>query len=132
MKHEERSLQEPDMYERRKRNRFIERNEILIRTSVDKYQGPGIAAHTYDLSTGGARIVTSKSYTVGTVIRVRLNLTGTDQFVNLDGEVKWVKSKENGDLFEIGVEFQRLTSQAVLALIRHLYGRSDGIPSTVA
>jgi Tfp pilus assembly protein PilZ len=132
MKHEERSLQEPDMYERRKRNRFIERNEILIRTSVDKYQGPGIAAHTYDLSTGGARIVTSKSYTVGTVIRVRLNLTGTDQFVNLDGEVKWIKSKENGDLFEIGVEFQRLTSQAVLALIRHLYGRSDGIPSTVA
>jgi Tfp pilus assembly protein PilZ len=132
MKHEERSLQEPDMYERRKRNRFIERNEVLIRTSVDKYQGPGIAAHTYDLSTGGARIVTSKSYTVGTVIRVRLNLTGTDQFVNLDGEVKWIKSKENGDLFEIGVEFQRLTSQAVLALIRHLYGRSDGIPSTVA
>ncbi len=106
--------------------------EVLVRTSVDKYQGPGIAAHTYDLSTGGARIITSKSYAVGTVIRVRLNLAETDQFVNLDGEVKWLKPRENEDLYEIGVEFQRLTSQAVLTLIRHLYGRHEGIPTTVA
>ncbi|OGD28990.1 MAG: hypothetical protein A2V57_04710 [Candidatus Aminicenantes bacterium RBG_19FT_COMBO_65_30] len=120
------------MFERRKRHRFIDQNEVLVRTSVDKYQGPGIAAHTYDLSTGGARIITSKSYAVGTVIRVRLNLAETDQFVNLDGEVKWLKPRENEDLYEIGVEFQRLTSQAVLTLIRHLYGRHEGIPTTVA
>src|SRR5512136_2467281 len=119
--------QEPDMYERRKRNRFIERNDVLIRTAVDRYQGAGIAAHTYDLSTGGARIVTSKTYPVGSVIRVRLSLAGTDQFINLDGEVKWTKPRENEDLYDIGVEFQRLTSEAVLALIRHLYGRHDGI-----
>jgi len=120
------------VFERRKRNRFVERNGVLVRTSVDKYQGAGIAAHTYDLSTGGARIITAKSYAVGTVIRVRLDLAGTDQFVNLDGEVKWVRPRENEDLYEMGVEFQRLTSQAVLTLIRHLYGRHDGIPSTVA
>ena len=120
------------MYERRKRNRFVERNDVLIRTSVDKYQGAGVAAHTYDLSTGGARIITSKSYPVGSVIRIRLTLAETDQYVNLDGEVRWLKTRENEDLFEIGVEFQRLTSQAVLTLIRHLYGRHDGIPSTVA
>ena len=120
------------MFERRKRNRFVERNEVLVRTSVDKYQGPGIAAHTYDLSTGGARIVTSKSYPVGSVIRVRLNLAGSDQVVNLDGEVRWLRQKDNKDAYEIGVEFERLTSQSVLALIRHLYGRNEGIPSTVA
>ena len=74
------------------RNRFVEQNGVRIRTAVDKYQGAGIAAHTYDLSTGGARIVTSKAYAIGTIIRVRLDLAGTDQFVNLDGEVKWVKS----------------------------------------
>lgn len=120
------------MFERRKRNRFVERNEVLIRTTVDKYRGPGIAAHTFDLSTGGARIVTSKSYPVGTFIKIRLNLAGSEQSVNLDGEVKWLRQKPNEDVYEIGVEFERLTSQAVLALIRHLYGRNDGIPSTVA
>jgi len=120
------------MFERRKRNRFVERNDILIRTAADKYQGAGIAAHTYDLSTGGARVITSKSYPLGSVIRIRLNLAGTDQFVNLDGEVKWIRPRDGGDLYEIGIEFQRLTSQAVLTLIRHLYGRHDGIPTTVA
>lgn len=120
------------MYERRKRNRFVEHNEVLLRTAADKYQGAGITAHTYDLSTGGARIITAKSYPLGTVIRIRLNLAGTDQFVNLDGEVKWIRPRVNEDLFELGVEFQRLTSHAVLTLIRHLYGRHDGIPTTVA
>ena len=120
------------MYERRKRHRFIERNDVLIRTAVDRYQGPGIAAHTFDLSTGGARIVTSKSYTVGTAIRIRLCLNGTDQPVNLDGVVRWLKEGAGEDLYEIGVEFERLTSQAVLTLIRHLYGRHEGSPSTVA
>src|SRR5512137_2779746 len=109
------------MFERRKRNRFIERNEVLLRTAIDKYQGAGIAAHTYDLSTGGARIVTSKSYAEGTAIRVRLNLNGTDQVINLDGIVRWLRPQDDGNLFEIGVEFERLTSQAVLVLIRHLY-----------
>ncbi len=120
------------MFERRKRNRFVERNEVLVRTVLDKYQGPGISAHTYDLSTGGARIITSKSYPVGSVIRIRLNLAGADQAVNLDGQVRWMKPKDDGQAYEIGVEFERLTSQAVLALIRHLYGRNEGIPSTLA
>jgi Tfp pilus assembly protein PilZ len=120
------------MFERRKRTRFVERNEVTIRTPMDKFHGAGVAAHTYDLSTGGARIVTSKSYAVGTVIKVRLELAGTDQFVNLEGEVRWIRPQEDGDLYEIGIEFQHLTSQAVLSLIRHLYGQHEGIPSTVA
>jgi c-di-GMP-binding flagellar brake protein YcgR len=120
------------MFERRKRHRFIERNEVRIRTSVDKYQGPGIAAHTYDLSTGGARIITSRSYPVGSVIRVRLSLSGTDHAIDLDGIVRWLKQKDNETIYEIGVEFERMTSQAVLILIRHLYGRNEGIPSTVS
>jgi Tfp pilus assembly protein PilZ len=120
------------MYERRKRNRFHERNEVLLRTAVDRYQGPGIAAHTYDLSTGGARIVTSKAYAVGTAVRIRLALSGAEPPVTLDGIVRWQRPQDGSDLHEIGVEFERLTSPAVLALIRHLYGRGEGIPSTVA
>lgn len=119
------------MFERRKRLRFVERNEVLLRTAVDKYQGAGIAAHTYDLSTGGARIVTSKAYPVGTTLRIRLSLNGTDQLVILEGDVRWIRPEKGEGLFEIGVEFQKLTSQAVLALIRHLYGRNEGIPSTI-
>jgi c-di-GMP-binding flagellar brake protein YcgR len=120
------------MFDRRSRNRFVEQNNVLIRTSMNKYQGAGIAAHTYDLSTGGARIITSKSFAVGSTIRIKVNLAGTDQFVNLDGEVKWLRSREDEGSFEIGVEFLHLTSHDILTLLRHLYGQDEGIPSTVA
>lgn len=120
------------MIERRRRHRFVERNDVLIRTPADRFQGAGVAAHTFDLSTGGARIVTSKCYSVGSQLRIRLNLAGTDQFVNLEGDVRWCRPAKDGDQYEIGIEFQRLTSQAVLTLIRHLYGRNEGIPTTVA
>lgn len=120
------------MIERRRRHRFVERNDVLIRTSADKYQGAGITAHTYDLSTGGARVVTSKCYAVGSMLRIKLSLAGADQFVNLDGDVRWCRPARDEGLFEMGIEFQRLTSQAVLSLIRHLYGRNEGIPTTVA
>ena len=120
------------MIERRRRHRFVERNDVLVRTSADKYQGAGVAAHTYDLSTGGARIVTAKCYAVGSTLRIKLNLAGSDQFVNLEGDVRWCRPAKDEGLFEVGMEFQRLTSQAVLTLIRHLYGRNEGIPTTVA
>lgn len=119
------------MFERRKRNRFVERNDVLVRTAIDRYHGPGIAAHTYDLSTGGARIVTSKAYPVGTAVRIRLELAATGETVNLEAIVRWLREKDGDELYEVGVEFERLTSQTVLTLIRHLYGRNEGIPSTV-
>jgi Tfp pilus assembly protein PilZ len=124
--------QEPEMFERRSRNRFVVQKDVLIRTSMNKYQSVGIAAHTYDLSTGGARIITAKSFAVGSIIRVKVNLAGTDQYVNLDGEVKWLKPREDDGTFEIGVEFLHLTSHDILTLLRHLYGQNEGIPSTVA
>jgi len=120
------------MFERRKRHRFIERNEVLIRTAADRYQGPGIAAHTFDLSTGGARIVTSRSFPLGSLIKIRIRLSGSDVVVNLEGAVRWFRGKNEEEVYEIGVEFEKMTSQDILTLIRHLYGRNEGIPSTIA
>jgi Tfp pilus assembly protein PilZ len=119
------------MIERRRRQRFVERNDVLIRTPADKFQGAGVAAHTFDLSTGGARIIASKEYSVGSPLRLRLNLAGTDQSVNLEGDVRWSRPAKDEGHYEIGIEFKSLTSQAVLTLIRHLYGRNEGIPTTV-
>ena len=120
------------MIERRRRHRFVERNDVLIRTPADKFQGPGVAAHTFDLSTGGARSITAKGYAVGSPLRIRLNLAGTDQFVNLEGDVRWCRPAKEAGQHEIGIEFRSLTSQAVLTLIRHLYGQNEGVPTTVA
>lgn len=120
------------MMNRRRRSRFVERNEVLIRTSLNKYQGTGTPATTYDISTGGARIITSKCYAVGTAVRIRINLANTGQSVTLDGEIKWLQAKEGENLYEFGVGFQNLRSQQILVLLKHLYGQDTGIPSSIA
>ncbi|MCX6570697.1 MAG: PilZ domain-containing protein [Candidatus Aminicenantes bacterium] len=117
---------------KRKRSRFVGRNEALIRTSLNRYQGTGIPAYTYDVSTGGARLITSKCYAVGTAVRIRIDLARTKESVTLDGEIKWLKAKEGEDLYELGVGFRNLKSHTILALLRHLYGQNTGIPSSIA
>jgi c-di-GMP-binding flagellar brake protein YcgR len=119
------------MIERRTRKRFVGRHEVLIRAAMDMTEGTGIPAYTYDLSTGGARLVCDREFPTGTVIRVRIKLAKTGHDIALDGKVKWLKHRaEEG--YEFGVEFMSLTSPAVLALIRELYGSEEGIPVTVS
>ncbi len=117
---------------RRRRSRFVERNEALIRTSLNRYQGIGTPAYTYDISTGGARIVASKPFAVGTAVRIRIDLAKTGESVTLDGEIKWLQAKAGEEQYELGVGFQNLKSHQILALLRHLYGQNAGIPSSIA
>jgi len=118
----------------RKEKRIEERNTVVIK-SADDGQGHsanlGANAYTYDLSLGGTRLFTDKSLTVGTVIRIVIDLAKTAQSIQVDGKVKWVRKNESDGVYEIGVEFLHHISQTVLTLIRHLYSAGSEIPSTV-
>jgi c-di-GMP-binding flagellar brake protein YcgR len=120
------------MLERRKRKRFAERNTVFIRPFFSNGDGLKIRACTYDLSTGGARILTKEPFEVGTLLRIRIDLARTGKSVSLEGEVKWRRRSENLGLFEQGIEFLHLTSPKVLALIKHLYCQDEGAPASVA
>ena len=120
------------MLERRRRKRFVERNDVFIRPFFRNGDGLKTEGCTYDLSTGGARILTREPFEVGTLLRIRIHLAGTPRAVLLDGEVKWRRRNEGSGLFEQGIEFLHLTSPKVLALIRHLYGHEEGATSSVA
>jgi len=109
--------------ERRKRIRFIERNHATIRCASLGTDGHRTTAETFDISTGGARIVAKDRYDVGTVLRIRLELARTGPSLTVDGEVKWLKWHDDTGSFEMGVEFLHLTSAKILRLIKHLYGQ---------
>lgn len=108
--------------ERRKRIRFIERNHVTIRCASPGNDGHRTKAETFDISTGGARIIAKDRYDVGTLLRIRLELGRTGQSLTVDGDVKWIRPREDSGLFEMGVEFRHLTSAKILRLIKHLYG----------
>jgi c-di-GMP-binding flagellar brake protein YcgR len=120
------------MIERRKRKRFVERNDVFIRPFFRNGDGLKTKACTYDVSTGGARILTKEPFEVGTLLRIRIELARSGKSVSLEGEVKWRRRNENSGLFEQGVEFLHLTSPKVLALIKHLYCQDEGAQSTAA
>jgi c-di-GMP-binding flagellar brake protein YcgR len=109
--------------ERRKRIRFIERNHVTIRCASPGTDGHRTKGETFDLSTGGARIIVQDRYDLGTVLRLRFELGRTRQSMTVDGEVKWLRRNDDTGLFEMGVEFRHLTSAKILRLIKHLYGQ---------
>lgn len=119
------------MVERRTRKRFAGRHEALISSAANELRGLGIPAYTFDLSTGSARLVAAKSFSVGAAVSILIDLSKSNTPLMLQGEVKWLKARQGENAYEIGVEFRELTSPAVLALIRELYRPADGIPSTV-
>lgn len=109
--------------ERRKRIRFIERNYVTIRRASPGTDGHRTKGETFDISTGGARIIVQDPYDPGTVLRLRFEFGRTRQSLTVDGAVKWIRSHDDSGSFEMGVEFLHLTSAKILRLIKHLYGQ---------
>lgn len=121
--------------EHRKDKRFKEQNSVLIRPSSafrEAAGNGGINAYTQDISLSGARICSEQDFPVGSVIRILIDLERTHQVLKVDGEVKWSRLSEDGDFYELGVEFLHSISQTLLSLIKHLYGEREAIPSQVA
>jgi c-di-GMP-binding flagellar brake protein YcgR len=117
--------------ERRKRIRFVERNDACVTSACEKPNGGKVNAFTYDLSTGGARVVTKDALAVGALINIRIDLARSRESVILAGEVRWARFNGQAGLYELGVEFRHLCSQKVLSLIKHLYGQNGAAPASL-
>lgn len=123
------------MENKRKEKRFEEKNKVVIQFALEEHgvtKRVGIKAITRDISLGGARILSPKSYDVDKVIRIEINLSKSGQIVKLDGVVRWSKQTLDGATYELGIEFLHKISKSVLSLIRHLYGEDQDIPSTIS
>ena len=119
--------------ERRKDKRFSEKNKVFIKSTeegLDNSAGLRTRAFTCDLSLGGARLISRKSYPVGTVVRIIMELARTNQVFQIDGEVKWVNKKGKHGTYEIGVEFLHNLSHTIVSLLRHLYSVGNGAACT--
>jgi len=119
------------MANKRKEVRLVERNNVSIRPRLNDKRGVGINAYTHDISLHGARVFTKELFDVGSHIKVQIELAGTSELINLEGEVKWLDVKKDEDLFELGIEFKHKISSGVLSLIKHIYQQESKIPASV-
>ena len=118
------------MTEKRRDKRVKEENRVVIEVSPAGGQGDALTtnAFTKDISLTGARIWTDRLFPLHSKLNLTLYLSRSKQVVRVRGTVKWEKECDDG-LYEIGVHFQQGIPDVLMALINHLYGREEGIPT---
>jgi len=120
------------MPEKRRDRRVKEENRVVIEVFPPGSRGDAlpINAFTRDISLSGARIWTDRIFPLDSKLNLILYLSRSKQVVRIRGLVKWEKECYDG-LYEIGVHFQPGIPNAVIALINHLYGKEEAIPTEV-
>lgn len=119
----------------RRDKRFEERNSVLIEDkgqSLETASLGAINAYTHDISVAGAWICCDQSFPVGYVLKIVIALEGVEKPVEVDGEVAWSRPNPDGRHFDLGVEFLHNIPETILSLLGHLYGKKDGVPSSVS
>lgn len=118
-----------DEKKRRREPRKEEEARVIIETLPDS---PSAVSRTFyaltrDISLNGARIRTDERFPVGTRLRITLTLSRFKQVIRLEAQVRWIKALFDGELFDMGVEFEHKIHGDIMALIRHMYGmEGDG------
>jgi hypothetical protein len=119
----------------RKEKRFIEQDDVIIkdeRLVLEAAADGMIYGFTRDISLSGTRVISEQVFPVGCFWRMLIYFKGTDDFLRVDGKVKWVKKSKNARVFHIGVEFLHSYPDTIRMLIKHLYGRQGELPAQVS
>jgi len=120
------------MTEKRRDKRIKEEDRVAIEASPPGAPNSSliINAFTKDISLTGARIWTDLLFPLNSKLNLTLYLSRSRQLVRIRGIVKWQKECYDG-LHEIGVHFQHVIPDVLMALINHFYGKEEGIPTEV-
>jgi PilZ domain-containing protein len=112
--------------EKRREQRRREENKVsleLFAEEKNSRKNVSVNALTHDISLSGARLLCDATFPVGTPMKIQITLSRTHKLVNLEGKVRWVKDVQDGELFEMGVEFIHTLPNKVMVLLQHLFGK---------
>ncbi len=117
--------------EKRREVRVEAENKILINLPPDAKRTNGeefYCALTRDISPGGCRILINQIIPIDTVMKIELSLPTVRKVVKTKVKVRWVRNVEDGELFEMGLEFIDLSAESLMALLEYSYqgGRKIG------
>ncbi|MBS3818364.1 PilZ domain-containing protein [bacterium] len=113
--------------DRRKQKRRKEENRVEIEAFSGKNHTSTTKqsyAFTKDISLNGLRLQSDVSFSVDSLLRMKLTLSKSRKTLVMRGRVKWVRAHHK-DFYEIGVEFEQAMPAEYITLIGHLYGASE-------
>lgn len=110
--------------ERRKESRVKEEDKVVIEILADG-KSPSekriFNALTKDISPGGVRVMTNLALASDTAVRVEIALPKRRKLIKAAGTVRWSRSVYGEELFEMGVEFTRISNEDKIILLEHTY-----------
>lgn len=113
------------MIEKRRDQRKQEENKLTLELFSDE-RSTGkyikVNALTQDISLSGIRVQCDKSFPVGTVVKTQITLSKSRKLINLDGKIVWVNDVQDGEFFEMGIQFIDALPHKVMVLLQHLFG----------
>lgn len=83
-----------------------------------------VAARIADLSIGGAGLIFTRPVTQGSLLSLRLPLTGEDEHLDLDGQIAWVQPLLRS--FQAGMRFSDVSNDARTRLLRMIDAMDSG------
>jgi len=113
--------------EKRKDKRKDEENKAvieLVEGKADSAKKISINALTQDISLSGARLQSDTFFPVDSQVNLKITLSKSRKLLKLNGKVKWIKDIQDGELYEMGVEFIEALPHKVMVLLQHLFGRN--------
>jgi c-di-GMP-binding flagellar brake protein YcgR len=114
--------------ERRRESRVNEEDKVIIELLTNG-QPPkdksAINALTKDISPGGARVMTNILLPVGTPLKMEIVLSQRRRRIRTSGIVRWARSVYEEELFEMGIEFTKVSPEDKMLLLDHTYRRTE-------
>lgn len=113
------------MIEKRKDQRKQEENKLtidLFSNEIETGKYIRVNALTQDISLSGIRVQCDKTFPVGTMVKTKITLSKSHKLINLDGRIVWVKDVQDGEFFEMGIQFVDALPHKVMVLLQHLFG----------
>lgn len=111
---------------KRKEGRYKEENIAVITYISDDSRfdkSKTFRALTQDLSSRGVNLICATFFPEGSMLQIKLTLSKSRKILSLKGQVKWIKDIQDGEIFEMGVEFMETVPQKTLILMEHIYGK---------
>jgi c-di-GMP-binding flagellar brake protein YcgR len=112
--------------ERRKESRVKEEDKVVIEILPDGKllsERRVFNALTRDISPGGLRVMTNLAMPADTAVRVEIALPRCRKLIRAAGVVRWSRSVYEEELFEMGVEFSKISIEDKIILLEHTYGK---------
>lgn len=114
--------------EKRKDKRKDEENKAVIEFvegKADSANKISINALTQNISLSGVRLQSDNYFPVDTKVNLQITLSRSKKLLKLNGKIKWVKDVQDGELYEMGVEYVEALPHKVMVLLKHLFGSND-------